>query len=243
VKLAIAILAAATATVTASAEPTQPAPAKPNGGAVPSSDPLDRMLASTEAVRAALAPEITVGPVAWADPACITWFGASASITVTGAARDDLARCIAGLHLTRAKLDVGSPSAAIGASGAVVAIGLRHGKLAALDAVAVSAKEPRSPTVLRLWVNRDFVPGAATRAAIARTPKHRAEATFKICHDDQGAITSRRIIRASTVAAFDVEALAYFATVDQLAPYQPGGRPAPACSILALRYPDVLGGS
>jgi hypothetical protein len=244
VKRAIAILVAATAAGTAFAEPTRPA-AAPNGGAVPSSDPLDRMLASTEAVRAALAPEVTVGPIAWADPACVTRFGAAAaaSITVSGEARDDLAGCIAGLHLTRAKLDVGSPGAAIGTSGAVVALGLRRGKLAALDAVAVSAKEPRSPTVLRLWVNRDFVPGAATRAAIARTPKHRADATFKICHDDQGAITSRRIIRGSAVAAFDVEAFAYFATVDQLAPYQPGGRPAPACSILALRYPDVLGGS
>lgn len=233
-KLAIAILMAAAATAGADAAKL----AKPPG------DPLDRMLASTEAVRAALAPSVTVGPIAWSDPACSTRFGAAAavSITVTGDERDALAGCIAGLHLTRAKLDVGSPSAAIGTSGAVVALGLHHGKLAALDAVAVGAKDPRLPTVLRLWVNRDFAPSEATRAQIARAPRQRAEATFKICHDDQGTITSRRIIRASAVAAFDREARAYFATIDQLAPYQPGGQPQPACSILALRYPDVLGG-
>jgi hypothetical protein len=208
-------------------------------------DPLDRMLASSEAVRAALAASVTVGPIAWSDPGCRTRFAAAAAvaITVTGDERDDLASCIADLHLTRAKLDVGSPGAAIGTTGAVVALTLRGGKLSALDAVAPSAQEPRAPTVLRLWVNRDFVPGEATRALIARAPKKRAEATFKICHDEQGAITSRRIIRASALPAFDREALAYFASVDQLEPYQPGGKPAPACSILALRYPDVLGGA
>ncbi len=236
-KLAIAILAAAT--TTARAEPSRPAPGKPSHAQ------LDRILASVEGVRAALAPEVTVGPIAWSDPACGTRFGAAAavSITVSGDERDDLASCIAGLHLTCAKLDLGSPNAAIGTSGAVVALGLRHGKLAAIDAVAVTALDPRYPTVLRLWVNRDFAPSEATRAAIARAPKQRAEATFKICHDDQGTVTSRRIIRLSTVAAFDAEALAYFATVDRLEPYQPGGRAAPACSILTLRYPDVLGGS
>ena len=229
-KLAIAILAAAATRV--AADPRPPG------------DPLDRMLASADAVRAALASSVTVGPIAWRDPACVTRFAAAAavSITVTGDERDALAGCIADLHLRRAKLDVGSPGAAIGTSGAVVALGLRHGKLAALDAVAVTAKDPRSPTVLRLWVNRDFEPSAATRAQIARAPRPRAEATFKICHDDQGTITSRRIIRASTIAAFDREALAYFQAIDQLPPYQPNGQPAPACSILALRYPDVLGG-
>jgi len=230
VKLAIAILAAVTARAAAAPRP--------------SSDPIDRMLASSDAVRAALAPSVTVGPIAWSTEACVTRFAAAAavSITVTGDERDVLAGCIADLHLSRAKLDVGTPGAAIGTTGAVVALGLRRGKLASLDAVAMNDKEPRYPTVLRLWVNRDFTPSAATRAAIARAPKQRAEATFKICHDDQGTITSRRIIRASAVAAFDREALAYFATVDQLPPYQPGGQPAPACSILALRYPDVLGG-
>ena len=234
-KLAIAILAAAATLARADA-------AKP---AKPASDPLDRMLAAAETVRAALAPEVTVGMIAWGDPACATRFAAAAavSITVTGDERDELARCIAGLHLTRAKLDLGAPGAAIGTTGAVVALGLRGGKLAALDALAVSAKEPRAPTVLRLWVNRDFVPSTATRAQIARAPKQRAEAIFKICHDDQGAIISRRIIRGSTVAAFDAEAGAYVTTIDQLAPYQRGGQPAPACSIVALRYPDVLGGT
>lgn len=231
-KLAIAI----TAALASFAQAAPPSPAK---------DPIDRMLASSEAVLAALAPSVMVGPIAWADAACVTRFRAAAAvaITVTGEERDELARCVAGLHLTRAKLDVGTPGAAIGSAGAVVALGLRNGKLIALDAVAVSAQEPRSPTVLRLWVNRDFVPGATTRAAIARTAKKRAEATFKICHDEQGAIASRRIIRASPLAAFDAEALAYFATVDRLEPYQPGGQPAPACSILTLRYPDVLGGA
>jgi hypothetical protein len=234
VKLAIAILAAVTATAGAAPKADKPA-----------LDPIDRMLASSEAVRAALAPSVTVGPIAWSDAACVTRFGAAAavSITVSGDERDALAGCIADLHLTRAKLDVGSPGAAIGTSGAVVALGLRRGKLAALDAVALIDKEPRFPTVLRLWVNRDFTPSERTRAAIARAPKQRAEATFKICHDDQGTITSRRIIRTSAVAGFDSEALAYFATLDQLPPYQPGGHPAPACSILALRYPDVLGGA
>lgn len=234
VKLAIAILVAMTARATAAPKPDTPV-----------SDPVDRMLASSDAVRTALAPSVTVGPIAWSDAACVTRFAAAAAvaITVTGDERDVLAGCIAGLHLSRAKLDVGTPGAAIGTTGAVVALGLRRGKLATIDAVAVIDQEPRLPTVLRLWVNRDFTPSERTRAAISRAPKQRAEATFKICHDDQGVITSRRIIRASAVAAFDREALAYFATVDQLPPYQPGGQPAPACSILALRYPDVLGGS
>jgi hypothetical protein len=195
-------------------------------------------------VLAALAGSVTLGPIAWGDPACTTRFAAAAAveITVTGVERDALASCVASLHLARARFPVGSPVAAIGTTGAVVAVTLRAGKITALDAVAGVAREPRLPTVLRLWVNRDFVPSEKARQAIARTAKRRAEATFKICHDDAGAVTSRRIVHASAVAAFDAESLAYFATVDQLEPYQPGGVPAPACSILAVRYPDVLGG-
>jgi TonB family protein len=96
--------------------------------------------------------------------------------------------------------------------------------------------------VLRWWVNRDLTPSDPARAAIARTPARHATATLKVCHDAEGRITSRRIVHPSGVAAFDAEVLAYFRSLDQLEPYQPGGQPAAACSILAVRYPDVLGG-
>lgn len=194
-------------------------------------DPLDRMLASREAVLAALAPTVTVGPVAWRDAAC-----GELGPTVTGEARGKLADCVAQLHLTRAKLALPG-TAAIGTSGAVVAITLRAGKLAGFGPVAPD-KAPL-PTVLRWWVNRDFAPSDKTRQAL----RGRAELIVKLCHDDTGAVTSRRIVHGSGTAAFDAEALAYFASLDHVEPYQPGGVPAPACSILAFRYPDVLGGA
>lgn len=193
-------------------------------------DPLDRMLASREAVLAALAPTVTVGAVAWRDPAC-----GELGATVTGAARGKLADCVAALHLTRAKLQLPG-TAAIGTSGAVVAIALRAGKLVGLGPVAPG--KDALPTVLRWWVNRDFAPSDRTKQAL----RGRAELIVKLCHDDSGAVTSRRILHGSGVAAFDAEALAYFAGLDHVEPYQPGGVPAAACSVLAFRYPDILGG-
>ncbi|MBC7974765.1 MAG: hypothetical protein H7138_07235, partial [Myxococcales bacterium] len=124
----------------------------------------------------------------------------------------------------------------------VVAVTLRGGKLTALGPVAFARNEPRLPTVLRLWVNRDFVPTERTRQTITRTPTRRAATTLKICHDDEGRVSSRRVVHASGLAAFDAETLTHFATIDQLEPYQPRGIPAPACSILVVRYPDALGG-
>ena len=199
-------------------------------------DPLDAALASREAVLAALAPAVTLGPVAWSDPAC-----EALGPRVTGEARGTLAGCVAALRLTRAKLATGSPVAAIGPSGAVVAITWSAGKLAGFGPAA-PAKGEAFATVLRWWVNRDLVPSEQTRQAIARTAGKRAEATLKICHDDQGALVSRRIVHASGVPGFDAEALAYFQGLERVEPYQRGGTPVPACSILALRYPDVLGG-
>jgi len=198
------------------------------------------MLASRDTLLAALAARVRVGMIAWRDPSCAARFGAAT--TVVGSARGELATCLAGLRLSRARIDTGSAVAAIGEAGDVIALELRGGRIAALDAAAPDPRDSKFPTVLRWWVNRELTPAPATRLAIARTPKRYVDAIFKICHDEHGTVTSRRIVRPSGLPAFDAEALAYFRTVDHLEPYQGAGTPAPACSILAFRYPELLAG-
>src|SRR5258706_1003660 len=101
------------------------------------------MLASRAALLAALADPVAVGLILWDDPVCAARFGAPAQ--VTGGDRSELATCLANLHLARAKLDTGSPVAAIGTAGAVVAVTLRNGKIAALDAAAPDRRDARFP--------------------------------------------------------------------------------------------------
>jgi len=212
--------------------------------AAPNDRAVDDMLASRASLLAALADPVTVGSILWSDPTCATRFGAPT--TATGTDRDELATCLADLHLTRAKLDTGSPVAAVGRAGAVIAFALRNGKIAALDAAAPDRRDARAPTVLRWWINSELTPSERTRAAIARTPKRTADAIFKICLDDHGQVTSRRIVRTSGIAAFDDEALGYFKTLDQMEPVQRGApgdsTPVAACSMFAFRYPDLLAG-
>jgi len=228
--LAIAILAGAASVATVAA-------------AAPK-DHLDEILASRASLLAALGDPVAVGLILWDDPACTARFGAPA--TITGADRGELATCLANLHLARAKLDTGSAVAAIGRAGAVVAFELRRGKIAGLGAAAPDRRDARFPTVLRWWINRDLTPSERTRALIARTPHKTADAIFKICHDDHGVVTSRRIVRGSGIAGFDDEALAYFKTIDEMEPVQRGepGATAPvaACSLFAFRYPELLAG-
>jgi hypothetical protein len=212
--------------------------------AAPKTRALDDLLASRASLLAALADPVAVGLIQWSDPACATRFGAPTK--VAGGDRGELATCLADLHLTRARLDTGSPIAAIGQAGAVIALGLRNGKITALDAAAPDHRDARFPTVLRWWINSELVPSERTRAAIARTPKRTVDAIFKICLDEHGAVASRRIVRTSGIAAFDDEALAYFKTFDQMEPVRRGvpGEAAPvaACSIFAFRYPELLAG-
>ena len=207
-------------------------------------DHLEDILASQATLLAALSDSVTVGLILWDDLACTKRFGAPA--TVTGQGRSELATCLAGLHLTRAKPDTGSPVTAIGSTGAVVAFELRNGKIAALGAAAPDRRDSPFPTVLRWWINDELTPSEPTRAAIARTPRKTVDAIFKICHDEQGTITSRRIVRPSGLAAFDDEALAYFKTIDQVEPVVRGApgatAPVAACSIFAFRYPELLAG-
>jgi hypothetical protein len=212
--------------------------------AAPTDRTLGDMLASRATLLAALGDSVAVGMILWDDPACTARFGTPT--TVTGKDRGELATCLADLHLSRAALDTGSAVAAIGKTGAIVAFALRSGKIAALDAAAPDPHDSRFPTVLRWWINSELTPSERTRAAIARTPKQTADAIFKICHDDQGAVTSRRIVRGSGIAAFDDEALAYFKTIDQMEPVQRGApdakAPVAACSMFAFRYPELLAG-
>jgi hypothetical protein len=213
--------------------------------AAPKGHALEDLLASRATLLAALGDPVAVGSILWSDPACAARFGAPTK--VTGADRGELATCLADLHLARARLDTGSPVAAIGRGGAVIAFDLRGGKIAALAAAAPDRRDAGFPTVLRWWINRELTPSEATRAAIARTPSRTADAIFKICHDDHGAVTSRRIVRTSGIAAFDDEALAYFKTIDQMDPVQraaPSGEATPvaACSIFSFRYPELLAG-
>jgi hypothetical protein len=233
-KLLALTLVAATATL---------ARAAPGGHAALA---LDDLLASRAALLAGLADPVTVGSILWSDPTCTARFGAPTK--VTGSDRGELATCLANLHLTRAKLDTGSPVAAIGRAGAVIAFELRGGKITGLDAAAPDRRDPRFPTVLRWWINAELTPSERTRAAIARTPGRAATATFKICHDDQGAVTSRRIVHPSGITGFDDEALAYFQTIDQMEPVlrdAASATPTPvaACSIFAFRYPELVTGA
>lgn len=207
-------------------------------------DHLEDFLASRATLLAALGDPVTVGLILWDDPGCTKRFGAPAA--VTGQGRGELATCLAGLHLTRAKLDTGSPVTAIGSAGAVVAFELRDGKIAALGAAAPDRRDSPFPTVLRWWINGELTPSERTRAAIARTPRKTADAIFKICHDEQGTVTSRRIVRPSGLVAFDDEALAYFKTIDQMEPVVRGApgatAPVAVCSMFAFRYPELLAG-
>jgi len=221
------------------------APAASVAHAAPKGHALEDLLASRATLLAALGDPVAVGSILWSDPACAARFGAPTKLT--GSDRGELATCLARLHLTRAKLDTGSPVAAIGQAGAVIAFELRGARIAALGAAAPDRRDARFPTVLRWWINGELTPTERTRAAIARTPSRSADAIFKICHDDQGAVASRRIVRGSGIAAFDAEALAYFQTIDQMEPVQrsaASGEPTPvaACSIFSFRYPELLAG-
>jgi len=204
-------------------------------------DPIDELVATRATLLAALADQVDVGPIAWSAPACALRFATPGK--VTGPDRDTLAGCLADLHLSRARLAVGSPVAAIGAAGAIIAIALRGGKIVGLDVAAPDRRDAQAPTVLRWWINSELVPSERTRAAIARAPGKAVEATFKVCHDDEGAVTSRRIVRGSAVAAFDEEALAYFHGIGELEPYVAAGKPIAACAIFAFRYPQALAGT
>ncbi len=203
-------------------------------------DSLAATLASRGALFAAFADSVDVGPIAWTDPGCSARFGRP--IAVTGADRKALAACLADLHLVPARLDTGSPEAAIGSAGAVIGLVRRRGRIAALGAAGPDPRDASYPTVLRWWVNREVTPSPRVRLAIARTAKKYADAVFKICHDEVGTVVSRRIVRGSGIAGFDDEALAYFQGLDHVEPYHGAGAPRAACSILALRYPELLAG-
>ena len=223
---------------------TPPAPERAAGARRPASAnpparPLEAILASSAALTAALGEAIDLGPIAWPEPACASRFPAMAR--VTGADRAALAACLGALQLAPARIDLGVPLAAIGKPGAIVAFALRAGKVVAIDAAAASPREPQFPTVLRWWINRELTPTERTRAAIARTPTRAVDAVFKLCHDERGAVMSRRLLRGSGVAGFDAEATAYLASRDQLDPVEVAGKPAAVCAIFAFRYPQVLG--
>lgn len=221
------------------------APAASVAHAAPKGHALEDLLASRATVLAALGDPVAVGSILWNDPACAARFGTPTK--VTGSDRGELATCLASLHLTRARLDTGSPIAAIGKAGAVIAFELRGATIVAAGAAAPDRRDAGFPTVLRWWINGELTPSERTRAAIGRTPSRSADAIFKICHDGEGAVTSRRIVRGSGIAAFDAESLAYFQAIDQMEPVQrtaASGEPTPvaACSIFAFRYPELLAG-
>jgi hypothetical protein len=119
---------------------------------------------------------------------------------------------------------------------------LRDGKLVSIQSAAATPAERKFPTIQR-WRKVSFAISAKTKAAIDKLPERVVggileepakivENDHKICFDETGHVTSRRIREKSDLPAFDTESAAAVAGIKDVPAYLVDGKAQPACELV-----------
>ena len=151
------------------------------------------------------AKEVGVKGIAFATEPCQKAFGHA--MKVSGADLGQLAECVQiGFHVWGNQLHANKVALA-SYDNAVLEVELSGASIVAIGSYGADAKDADLPTFATPISKPEFVPSAATKAAIDKTTSRRARALIKLCHDAAGKVTSKRLVDASGVAGFDDEAL------------------------------------
>jgi TonB family protein len=191
-------------------------------------------------MRALLHDEVTIAGIWFADVTCTREFAAPGD--VTGPRLDDLARCLAGLELTRSERSDALPDVVVLTYGPGIELEARlidtHDGpwLAWIGYVARRNLQDALPTI---------TPAALEQLRLAGDPQaplagpstfaSGTSAWLKICIDRTGAVSSAQVREATSPHA--ARAFADATKTWQFRPLLLGGQPAPACAMLQMTYP------
>jgi hypothetical protein len=185
-------------------------------------------LSSQSAFAAALAEDVQLGAVPFSDDACAHRFSPG---RVSPADRGALAACVLALSPT---LPVNGfvPSfddrvTTVARHDALVAFEVRSGQIASIGAVAIDASDAALPTFV------DIAPFEGSRAVRAAAIKRdHVIVAIKLCTDVAGNVTSRRLVHASGLQAFDDQIAAQLAKFQQYGPLKVRDTPVAACVVV-----------
>jgi hypothetical protein len=185
-------------------------------------------LSSRSALAAAFAEDVQLGAVPFLDDACAKRFSPG---RVRPADRRALAACVLALAPT---LPVNGfvPSfdehvTTLAHHDALLAFEVRGGRIASIGAVATDANDAALPTFV------DIAPFEGSRALRAAAIKRdHVIVAIKLCTDVAGKVTSRRIVHASGLQAFDDQIAAQLAKFQQFGPLNVRDTPVAACVVV-----------
>ncbi len=157
--------------------------------------------------------------------------------TVSGNDQTHLAECIQIFFHSSAFPSTATkvPLNATDASLAVIVLTLGGGKIVAITPYGATAADGDLPTFAGLILT-GFEPTDKTKQAIGTLAEKQATARIKVCHDAGGAVTSRRLVDSSGLAAFDAEAVKMTEATTKVS-LQTAPKPIAACDITEMRYP------
>jgi len=125
---------------------------------------------------------------------------------------------------------VGSELVVVGNHGLALALSTKHGKIVAIGPLAPNAADRKLPTTLNeLGIN--FEPSPKLAAALGDKD---ARAIHKVCYDEHGTITSRRLVTSSKIPAFDKESTASLAARKTVTPFAPFDTAIAACDVVEM---------
>jgi hypothetical protein len=121
---------------------------------------------------------------------------------------------------------------------------LKTGKLTSMQSAASTTAAERRVRTIKRFTKVPFKISAKTQAAAEKLPERTVgfvvepakivDAWHKICFDEAGKVTSRRLTVSSGLAAFDKETTAAVAALKTVDPLMVAGKAQPACEIVHL---------
>lgn len=186
---------------------------------------------SSDAAGAVLADRVDV-EIPVETPACKPLSGA--------VARAKLQPCLRGLAANvpvQVVTGIGSKNPMLVlAHGIAFELTLANGKITGIHPVATNATDAKLVTTTnKMFV--DFHPSPQLAVAADKLGGL-VVAVHKVCGDETGKITSRRLVQKSSLAAFDMESTAWVASRTRQSVFKPWGRAVPVCDLVAVEYPD-----
>jgi hypothetical protein len=190
------------------------------------------------AVHRLLGPSVTIGGLWFEDASCLHQFPVAGE--VLPAARDELARCIAGLGLATYGRTSALPDVAVLHYGSGIEVEARFAyddgrpRLTWIGYVARRDLRDGLPTVTPDVFERHRIPDAA---ALPPAPDDDDFAWLKVCVDASGTVTGVHAREASTPAA--ARRFAEIARSWKFQPFVMRGQPQPVCSVVLLGDPTT----
>jgi len=210
-----------------------PAPA-PRDAAV--LDRVEQMIAIRNGVRDGhlrqlLANRVEVGRMWY--PSC----DGKPHVVADDAARDELARCFAQLKLREwiARNRADRIIAAVDQN-LLVEIGWTGDRITVIGPVGAdeTKRDREYLTVSRGLPDPPFEASPAARAELGSGSGYGRDVTMLLCHDENGLVTSHRLLMPSRSKQFDAEAEAAAAKVTRFDPFLLDGKPVAACDLVGF---------